>query len=75
MLQETTKIPLPHTRPVVPWNKGRFVGPKPPLKPNQVLAIRLYLQREHRLRDLALFDLAVDSAAATSSSSGLARWW
>ncbi|MBR0655794.1 tyrosine-type recombinase/integrase [Plastoroseomonas arctica] len=53
--------PLPHTRPVVPWNKGRFVGPKPPLKPKQVWAIRLFLQREQRVRDLAMFDLAVDS--------------
>ena len=48
-------------RPVVPWNKGAFVGPKPPLKPKQVWSIRLNLQREQRLRDLALFDLAVDS--------------
>jgi site-specific recombinase XerC len=45
----------------MPWNKGRFIGPKPPLKPKQVWAIRLYLQREQRLRDLALFDLAIDS--------------
>jgi integrase len=45
----------------VPWNKGRFVGPKPPLKPKQVWAIRLHLQREQRLRDLAMFDLAIDS--------------
>ena len=49
------------TRPVVPWNKGAFVGPKPPLKPKQVWSIRLNLQREGRLRDLALFDLAIDS--------------
>jgi integrase len=54
-------VPLPHRRLVVPWNKGRFIGPKPPLKPKQVWAIRLYLQREQRLRDLALFDLAIDS--------------
>jgi len=54
-------VPLPHGRPVVPWNTGRFVGPKPPLKPKQVWAIRLHLQRERRLRDLAMFDLAIDS--------------
>ncbi len=48
-------------RPVMPWNRGNFVGPKPPLKPKQVWSIRLNLQREQRLRDLALFDLAVDS--------------
>ena len=46
---------------VAPWNKGAFVGPKPPLKPKQVWSIRLTLQREGRIRDLALFDLAIDS--------------
>lgn len=55
------KTALPTTRPVVPWNKGAFVGPKPPLKPKQVWSIRLNLQRESRIRDLALFDLAIDS--------------
>ena len=55
------EVPLPHTRPVTPWNKGRFVGPKPPLKPKQVWAIRSFLQREQRVRDLALFDVAIDS--------------
>lgn len=48
-------------RPAVPWNKGAFVGRKPPLKPKQVWSIRLTLQREGRIRDLALFDLAIDS--------------
>ena len=61
MQRERSAVPLPHGRPVVPWNKGRFIGPKPPLKPKQVWAIRLHLQREERLRDLAMFDLAVDS--------------
>ena len=51
----------PTVRPVMPWNKGAFVGPKPPLKPKQVWSIRLTLQREGRIRDLALFDLAIDS--------------
>jgi integrase len=45
----------------VAWNKGRLIGPKPTLKPKQVWAIRLYLQREQRIRDLAMFDLAIDS--------------
>lgn len=53
--------PAPASRTVVPWNKGAFVGPKPPLKPRQVWSIRLNLQRECRLRDLAMFDLAIDS--------------
>ncbi len=55
------KTSSPTTRPMVPWNKGAFVGPKPPLKPKQVWSIRLNLQREDRLRDLALFDVAIDS--------------
>jgi integrase len=59
--RDASGAPYPHTRPVVPWNKGHFVGPKPPLKPKQVWAIRLYLQREQRVRDLAMFDLAIDS--------------
>ena len=44
-----------------PWNKGALVGSKPPLKPKQVWSIRLGLQRQGRTRDLALFDLAIDS--------------
>lgn len=55
------KAAAPTTQPMVPWNKGAFVGPKPPLKPKQVWSIRLTLQREGRIRDLALFDLAIDS--------------
>ena len=61
MQRKKSEVPLPHTRPVVAWNKGRLIGPKPPLKPKQVWAIRLHLQREKRLRDLAMFDLAIDS--------------
>ena len=61
MQHENSSVPLPHARAVVPWNKGRFVGPKPPLKPKQVWAIRIHLQREQRVRDLAMFDLAIDS--------------
>ena len=61
MQRERSAVPPPHSRPVAPWNKGRSIGPKPPLKPKQVWAIRLHLQREERLRDLAMFDLAIDS--------------
>lgn len=43
------------------WNKGNLVGQKPPLRPNDVWAIRIYLQNVHALRDLALFNLAIDS--------------
>lgn len=44
-----------------PWNKGRLIGQKRPLKPKEVWAIRVRLQLEERRRDLALFNLAVDS--------------
>ena len=47
-----------------PWNKGRLIGQKRPLKPKEVWAIRVRLQLEHCRRDLALFDLAVDQQAA-----------
>lgn len=43
------------------WNAGRKVGTKRPLKPRQVWAIRFYLDQHRRLRDRALFDLALDS--------------
>ena len=44
-----------------PWNKGRLIGQKSPLKPKDVWAIRARLQLERRARDLALFNLAIDS--------------
>ena len=43
------------------WNKGRLVGQKRPLQPKQVWAIRARLELEKKLRDLALFNLAIDS--------------
>jgi integrase len=45
----------------VPWNKGKVTGAKPPLRPNQVWSIRTKLQIEGRARDLAMFNLAIDS--------------
>jgi hypothetical protein len=44
-----------------PWNKGRLTGQKRPLKPKEVWTIRVRLQLERRRRDLALFNLAIDS--------------
>jgi integrase len=44
-----------------PWNAGRKLGAKRALKPQQVWAIRFWLDRERRLRDRAMFDLAIDS--------------
>src|SRR6516162_5958326 len=44
-----------------PWNKGRLIGQKRPLKPKDVWSIRVRLQLERRVRNLALFNLAIDS--------------
>lgn len=43
------------------WNKGKLVGQKPPLKPKDIWAIRIHLQNAHAVRDLAMFNLAIDS--------------
>src|ERR1700681_2845026 len=45
----------------VPWNKGKLTGAKPPLRPKHVWSIRTKLQIEGRIRDLAMFNLAIDS--------------
>lgn len=44
-----------------PWNKGKLPGPKPPLQQRHVWAIRAHLEMKRNLRDLALFNLAIDS--------------
>lgn len=43
------------------WNAGKTVGTKRPLTQKQIWAVRFFLDREGRLRDRALFDLAIDS--------------
>ena len=45
----------------VPWNKGKLVGQKAPFKLKEIWAIRVRLQIGSRCRELALFNLAVDS--------------
>jgi hypothetical protein len=55
---ETTAINTPGR---VPWNKGKFTGQKPPLKLKEIWAIRIRLQLSARTRDLAIFNLAIDS--------------
>ena len=45
----------------VPWNKGKLVGQKLPLKLKEIWAVRVRLQLSRNLRDLALFNLAIDS--------------
>jgi len=54
-----TAIPLPAPCKRAP--KGRLIGQKRPLKPKDVWAIRVRLQLQGRKRDLALFNLAIDS--------------
>src|ERR1700694_1346417 len=45
----------------IPWNKGKLTGAKPPLRSKHVWSIRTKLQVEGRTRDLAMFNLAIDS--------------
>jgi len=45
----------------IPWNKGKLIGPRPPLRQKHVWAIRTRLQIDRLTRDLALFNLVVDS--------------
>src|SRR5580765_3010912 len=44
-----------------PWNKGKLLGQRHPLKLKEIWAIRIRLQLDHRARELALFNLAIDS--------------
>jgi len=57
----------------VTWNKGKLVGQKAPLKQREIWAIRIRLQLAERTRELALFNLAVDTTSA-SKSMMLLRW-
>ena len=45
----------------VPWNKGKLTGQKPPLKLKEIWAIRIRLQLAAKTRELAMFNLAIDS--------------
>ena len=51
--------PTPHRQ--APWNKAKLVGQKAPLKLKEIWAIRVRLQLASRVRELALFNLAIDS--------------
>lgn len=59
-MHENENLVTPATK-RVPWNKGKLTGAKPPLRPKHVWAIRTKLQLEQQIRDLALFNLAIDS--------------
>jgi hypothetical protein len=58
---EPTMFQLVTNPPQRPWNKGQLIGQKPPLKLHEIWAIRIRLQLARRVRDLALFNLAIDS--------------
>ena len=49
------------TSKATPWNKGKLVGQKLPLKLKEIWAIRVRLQLAGKTRDLALFNIAIDS--------------
>lgn len=52
---------MPFTAGYVPWNKGRCIGQKRPFKITEVEAIRTALEERSRFRELAMFNLAIDS--------------
>ena len=60
-MNSTELEPLQLGSPRRPWNKGKLTGAKPPLRPSHVWSIRTKLQLKKHIRDLALFNLAIDS--------------
>jgi len=59
LIMTRTTVPQSPTR--MPWNRGRIIGPKPPLKPKHIWAIRTRLQHDGHIRDLAMFNVAIDN--------------
>jgi integrase len=59
MQDQVNAMPTSHKR--LPWNKGKLTRAKPPLRPKHVWSIRTKPQIEGRARDLAMFNLAIDS--------------
>jgi integrase len=59
-MHENESVTLPLAK-RVPWNKGKLIGSRPPLRPKHIWAIRTKLQIDKQVRDLALFNLAIDS--------------
>ena len=67
-----------------PWNKGKIVGQKAPFKLKDIWALRVRLQMEGRMRELALFNLGIDSKlrgcdarhrhAAQDAAPGAVSW-
>jgi hypothetical protein len=60
MTMQDNENPAPAAPKRVPWNEGKLVGAKPPLRPKPVWSIRTKLQIAGRVRDLAMFNLAID---------------
>src|ERR1700687_583140 len=56
---------------VTPWNKGKLLGQKPPLKLKEIWDIRIRLPLDHRTRELALFYIAIDSKMRRCDLVGL----
>lgn len=54
-----TQNPIAETH--TPWNKGKLIGQRPPLKLQEIWSVRIHLQLANKIRDLALFNLAIDS--------------
>ena len=54
-------LTIQHDARRAPWNKGKLLGAKPPLRTKHVWSIRSKLHVEGRKRDLAMFNLAIDS--------------
>ncbi len=54
-----TQSPITQTR--IPWNKGKIVGQKPALKLKELWEIRIRLQMANKIRELVLFNMAIDS--------------
>jgi hypothetical protein len=59
MSYEPSATPSSNAR--IPWNKGRLTGQKRPFSPRQIWEIRIRLQIAGRMRDLAMFNLGIDS--------------
>ena len=59
-MQDDANFAIPTSK-RAPWNKGKLIGAKPPLRQKHVWAIRTMLQAERSKRELAMFNLAIDS--------------
>jgi hypothetical protein len=59
--KDTAHVSVDRAQTPAPWNKGKLVGQTPPLKPQEIWTIRIHLELQGKARDLALFNLAIDS--------------